>query len=153
MEELWRSFIEPRAGSCFGGVFWGIVSENPSSSSSIAMGFSADRKKEVVDRLRDKSKFRNLGAVFDHQLSHFVHQFFNPNWLSVMGTCIIRCSLKSLWITSTMSHNFIGKPFKIKNLQMLFLTLGNVLNQAKNLPSLWGCCFALKGFFWVISWN
>ena len=117
-EEFCGFSIERRAGrgSIDGGccVAGGVIVSKKFSSSSIVMGFSADHF------FSSRGK-RNLSTGWAIYLESGVSWLFiptysatysiiciSPSWFSVMGTCIIWCSLKSLRIFSTMCQTWIG---------------------------------------------
>ena len=58
------------------------------------------RKEETFEWLSHISRIRNFGVVHSHMLTTSSIICISPRWSSVMATCVICCSLKSLRITS-----------------------------------------------------
>ena len=68
------------------------------------------RKEEIVEWLSHISRVRSFRVVHSHMLSNCI----SPSWLSVMGTCVIWCSLKSLRVTSTMCQTCIWMSIRAR---------------------------------------
>ena len=67
------------------------------------------RKMEVIDRLSHISRVNNIGVVHSRLLDTSSISYIFPSWFSVMGTCVIRCSLNSLGINSTRRQTWIRR--------------------------------------------
>ena len=95
---------------CLGGSWTGVLgSENPSSSSMV-IGLSIDPSSQEKRKSSKSSRVRSFRVVHSHMLSNCI----SPSWLSVMGTCVIWCSLKSLRVTSTMCQTCIWMSIRAR---------------------------------------